>query len=133
MRKTNKKMKIFTAIFDAIRNKPETISFPCSPLILPKGYRGNIIMLDPEQCSGCGLCVRDCPAQALELRKDSRTEFRLIYYPARCAYCGQCVESCRNQAITHSNQLAESTSTPNASVIVLKDTLDQDEEDENEP
>lgn len=130
MRKTNKKMKIFTAIIDAFRDEPETISFPFSPLKLPKGYRGNIVMLDPENCSGCGLCVRDCPAQALELIKDSRTEFQLVYYPARCAYCGQCVESCRNQAITHTNQLAESTSTPNASVIVLINTIDQDKEDE---
>ena len=130
MRKTNKKMKIFTAIIDAFRDEPETISFPFSPLKLPKGYRGNIVMLDPENCSGCGLCVRDCPAQALELIKDSRTEFQLVYYPARCAYCGECVESCRNQAITHTNQLAESTSTPNASVIVLINTIDQDKEDE---
>lgn len=128
MRKTNKKMKIFTAIIDAFRNKPETISFPFSPLILPKGYRGNVVMLDPEECSGCGLCVRDCPAQALEFKKESRTEFQLIYYPARCAYCGQCVESCRNQAIKQINELAESTSTPNASVIVLKDTLDKENE-----
>jgi len=83
-------------------------------------------MLDPEQCSGCGLCVRDCPAQALELIKDTRTNFRLIYYPARCAYCGQCVESCRNQAISHANGLADPTNNPDGSVIVLKDTLEQE-------
>jgi len=128
MRNIFKKLKIFTAIIDAFRNEPETIAYPREPLVLPKGHRGNILMLNPEQCSGCGLCVRDCPANALELIKDTRTKFRLDYYPARCAYCGQCVESCRNQAISHANNLADPTSNPDGSVIVLKDTLEKENE-----
>ena len=64
---------------------------------------------------GCGLCVRDFPAFALELERESdtlsplvlskaegsksRNKFRLIHYHDRCAYCGQCQDVCRYEAI----------------------------------
>lgn len=81
-------------------------------------------MADPSLCSGCGLCVRDCPAQALELIKESRTKFQLVHYPARCAYCGQCEDNCRRGAISHTHALVESTSDPNQ-VVVLKEEDDE--------
>jgi len=54
--------------------------------------------------------VRDCPAFALELERESDTlskaegskdheEFHLIHYHDRCAYCGQCQDVCRQGAI----------------------------------
>jgi len=62
--------------------------------------------------------VRDCPAFALELERESdapnkaeglalskaegskgREGFRLIHYHDRCAYCGQCQDVCRQGAI----------------------------------
>lgn len=129
MGKLLKQMGLLSAILEAFKNEPETISFPSTPLVLPDGYRGEIVMLEPEKCSGCGLCVRDCPAQALELIKESREAFCLIYYPARCAYCGQCEESCRNQAISHVNQLSDATRNLRDSRHVLKDSRDQPGQD----
>jgi ferredoxin len=62
-----------------------------------------------DLCVGCGLCVRDCPADALALERDAWRGFRLIHYGDRCAYCGQCVESCRQGAITLVNELPGAT------------------------
>ena len=66
--------------------------FPFAPLELPPYFRGKVT-INPALCRGCGLCVRDCPAFALEMEHEGRDKFLLIYYADRCAYCGQC-ETC---------------------------------------
>lgn len=86
-----------------------TVRFPFEPLKLPGYFRGKVVVR-AELCVGCGLCVRDCPAFALELERRSRQEFRLIYYQDRCAYCGQCVDSCRSGAIALINEFVPATS-----------------------
>ena len=95
---------LIKAIIEAFKGRPGTISYPKTPLKLPNNYRGSIEMA-PEKCSGCGLCVVDCPAEALVLIKESRNKFQLVHYPARCAYCGQCEDSCHKHAIYHSRSL----------------------------
>ncbi len=89
--------------------RPITVRYPFGPLELPPYFRGKVI-IEPTLCTGCGACVRDCPAFALELERESdamskaegpkgREEFRLIHYHDRCAYCGQCQDVCRQEAI----------------------------------
>jgi formate hydrogenlyase subunit 6/NADH:ubiquinone oxidoreductase subunit I len=62
---------------------------------LPPYFRGKVT-IEPALCTGCGACVRDCPAFALELERKSdalnkaegskgREGFRLIHYHDRCA------------------------------------------------
>ena len=77
---------------------PITVRYPFAPLELPPYFRGRVV-IDMELCRGCGLCVRDCPAFALELERESEEKFRLIHYHDRCAYCGQCQDSCPYGAI----------------------------------
>ena len=115
-----KRHSLFNAILDAVINSPDTVAYPFGTLELPEGYRGAIV-IDPDLCTGCGLCVRDCPTGALKLEKKSRNEFKLIHYPARCAYCGQCEDSCRQDAIGHSNALVGATPNPRELVVVLKE------------
>ncbi len=99
--------------------RPITVRFPFAPLELPSYFRGRVT-IEPALCIGCGLCVRDCPASALELERESdalsplvlskaegskgREEFRLIHYHDRCAYCGQCQDVCRQGAIRLTNE-----------------------------
>ncbi len=123
MSRIKKRTRILSTIIDSFKKQPDTTTYPFTPLILPKGFRGAIIMTDAEKCTGCDLCVRNCPAEALELERNSREEFRLIHYPARCAYCGQCEESCRNDAISQTNELVNPTRDPDSLVIILKDSL----------
>jgi len=83
--------------------RPITVRYPFAALELPPYFRGRIV-IDMDLCRGCGLCVRDCPAFALELERESREKFRLIHYSDRCAYCGQCRDACRYGAIRQTNE-----------------------------
>jgi len=115
-----KRLALLLSLLDALIEGSETVSYPETEMELPNGYRG-AIQLDPEKCTGCGLCARDCPANALELVKESKSDYKLIYHPARCAYCGQCELSCHRGAISHSNRLTGSTKDPDSIVVILKD------------
>ena len=117
MRWLKKRIRLLLSLVDALTGGVETVSYPETELELPKGYRGSI-QLDEKKCIGCGLCVRDCPANALELDKESKSVSTLTYYPARCAYCGQCEQVCHHQAITQTNQLAGSSAIPGRREII---------------
>ncbi|MBN1811317.1 MAG: 4Fe-4S binding protein [Anaerolineae bacterium] len=86
-----------------------TVQFPFAPLELPAGFRGRVVITDEALCKGCGMCVRDCPALALELERHDREQFRLIHYRDRCAYCGQCASSCPSHVITLSSEIVSPT------------------------
>jgi formate hydrogenlyase subunit 6/NADH:ubiquinone oxidoreductase subunit I len=116
-------------ILRTLVNGPSTVSFPFGPLSLPASYRGRV-EIDAERCRGCSLCVRDCPANALELRRESRDVFQLIYHPDRCAYCGQCELSCNFGAIRLSNSFTTATTDPSTLTTVLVDRKAKEDEDE---
>lgn len=50
-----------------------------------------------EKCTGCSLCFKDCPYDAIHMRprSDGRPyDLEAVVLPARCAGCGICVGSC---------------------------------------
>jgi NAD-dependent dihydropyrimidine dehydrogenase PreA subunit len=55
-----------------------------------------IVMFDKEKCSGCGLCVKACPADTLELVDKKAT----MKTPIECMACGDCTTLCPDDAIT---------------------------------
>lgn len=104
-------------IWRALRRRSETIRYPFGPLTLPEGFRGEVA-IRAENCRGCSLCVRDCPAAALELHRKNRNEFVLLYHPDRCAYCGQCELSCQFDAI-HLSQTFTPATTDRATLTTV--------------
>ncbi|MCS7139940.1 MAG: 4Fe-4S binding protein [Candidatus Nezhaarchaeota archaeon] len=91
-----------TPIFrEALRNalkKRATILYPFERRNVCEDYRGKI-EIDYNLCIGCGLCVKDCPALALELVQSPGGKRKPKYYVSRCTFCAQCVESCPRKAI----------------------------------
>ena len=83
---------IVTSLF----KKPVTEHYPFERYPIPERLRGKLNW-NPTKCSGCQLCVKDCPANALELMVVDKVNKRFVmqYHIDRCSYCAQCVESCR--------------------------------------
>ncbi|MEN8235119.1 MAG: hydrogenase iron-sulfur subunit [Actinomycetota bacterium] len=61
------------------------------------------IAIDPDRCTGCTLCVVDCPYNALEMiPRDDDTKYRQVVrlVPDRCVSCGVCIGSCSDDALS---------------------------------
>jgi formate hydrogenlyase subunit 6/NADH:ubiquinone oxidoreductase subunit I len=85
--------------------KPVTELYPFVKKGAPERLRGKLIF-DAAKCTGCKICVRDCPANAIELHViDKATKrFVLMFRSDRCTFCAQCVFSCNFDAISLSHE-----------------------------
>lgn len=105
-----------------IFTKPATTKFPFVAPVIPEDSRGETIYtceacnvielaqgtdfkLDVKSIMGsnCSVCVRDCPANAIEIVEVDgfrRPQFDFN----KCIFCNQCVDSCPRKAIKASNK-----------------------------
>ena len=51
--------------------------------------------IDQEKCTGCGVCVRGCSAEAIMGEKKMPHSLD----KAKCVKCGACIEACKFEAI----------------------------------
>ena len=67
----------------------------------PSGYRVNV---DPKLCTGCGLCAKRCPMDALCLEESpeagNKTGKVAVENRTVCIGCGVCVHKCPAGAVT---------------------------------
>ena len=101
-------MKIGTMLKDVVESffkKSNTQLYPFERTPTPERFRGNL-QFNPAACTGCCLCVKDCPSKAIELVTLDRAAKRFVlkYHLDRCIYCGQCMASCKFNCINMSNQ-----------------------------
>jgi formate hydrogenlyase subunit 6/NADH:ubiquinone oxidoreductase subunit I len=126
---------IFKRAVSHIFTKPATTKYPFAKPTLPADSRGKIVY-DIKDCniidfgpgrdftldvksivgSNCRVCVRDCPAKAIEIvevegRKRPQIDLN------RCIFCYQCVESCPRRAIKAS-ELYELATTEKGALIM---------------
>ena len=62
-------MSIGALLGDVIKSlftKPATQAYPFVKAATPDRLRGKLVY-DPEKCTGCQLCIKDCPSNAIEL------------------------------------------------------------------
>ncbi len=83
--------------------KPATVRYPAVPAVMPPGFRGKIVF-HPEQCTGCKLCQKDCPANAIFITKVGEKRFEAEFHLDRCIYCGQCADSCNRDCLEVSQE-----------------------------
>jgi formate hydrogenlyase subunit 6/NADH:ubiquinone oxidoreductase subunit I len=86
------------SVLGSLFRKPATIRYPFEKFVMPKDFRGQPKFIS-EKCSGCRLCIRDCPAQAITITKVGEKRFEASLDLGRCVYCAQCAETCPRKAI----------------------------------
>lgn len=102
-------------IASSLLKGPFTREYPKARVPVPEDFRGRHILY-PERCISCGLCERDCPADAIELVET--VEKRLpIFHLDLCIFCFQCADSCPRNAI-ESSTLFEISSTKREELIL---------------
>jgi NAD(P)H-quinone oxidoreductase subunit I len=91
---------MFSDIFTSFFKKPITEQYPFERKPSPDRLRGKLFW-DPNKCTGCMLCVKDCPADAIEILVVDKVAKRFVmkYNMDRCTFCDQCVINCRFDCI----------------------------------
>jgi formate hydrogenlyase subunit 6/NADH:ubiquinone oxidoreductase subunit I len=91
-------------VSESLFSRPVTEHYPVERHAAPANLRG-LLDFDPAKCTGCGMCVKDCPASAIDLvvldKKAKRYVF--TYHIDRCTFCAQCRESCQHGCIVLKN------------------------------
>jgi len=73
----------------------------------------NLLTIDEQKCTSCGLCVAVCVRRILHLGEGSVQ----ITDPAMCIYCGHCKAVCPTDAPRFSEGNEEFTSVPSKEEI----------------
>ncbi|MEI6167062.1 MAG: ferredoxin family protein [bacterium] len=63
------------------------------------------IEIDVDLCKGCGLCVRACPSDVIQISEQGQTNkygyrYMTAARPPQCTGCGMCRLMCPDSAIT---------------------------------
>lgn len=95
--------KMMRLVLESLFKKPATTNYPFEKTAMPEHYRGKIIF-HPELCIGCKMCVRDCPANAIDIIKIGDKKFEARFNLAKCIYCAQCVDSCMKKALESTDE-----------------------------
>lgn len=95
---------MFRDVAEALWQPPVTQKYPFERRAAPERLRGRLTW-SPEKCTGCGLCTKDCPSNAIELVVNDKKakNFVLRYNLDQCIFCAQCTENCRFSCLTLSN------------------------------
>ena len=100
-RSGNKKGRPGEMIFSVLGSlfrKPATMKYPFEKFQMPDHFRGQP-KFKSELCTGCRLCIRDCPSQAITITKIGEKKFEASIDLGKCVYCAQCAETCPRKVI----------------------------------
>ena len=110
---------IFIAIKE-IFSKKKTINYPFEKGKMSPRFRGEHALRrypnGDERCIACKLCEAVCPAQAITIENEERSDGsrntpRYDIDMLKCIYCGLCEESCPVDAIVQGPNFEFSTET----------------------
>ncbi len=90
--------KIAGLLLHSLFKKPATINYPAQKSGMAEGFRGKL-KFNAKLCIGCKLCMRDCPSDAIVIKKVGEKNFEAEIDLAKCISCAQCVDSCPKKAL----------------------------------
>jgi len=70
------------------------------PVEIPKNFRGKIVY-DRDECIGCKLCIKVCPAEAIEFIPDKK---KIRIHIDHCIFCSQCNDICPVKCLNMSEE-----------------------------
>jgi len=85
---------------------------------LNSNFRGQHTL--SKSCTGCGLCIKVCPTDAIKIIKDENNN--VISYKinlGKCIFCGQCTYYCPQGAIKHTTKFELATAKKENLVLEL--------------
>jgi ferredoxin len=56
--------------------------------------------VNEDLCVGCGVCVDDCPVDAITLKEDQKA----VINEDECIRCGRCHDICPQEAVRHDSE-----------------------------
>jgi coenzyme F420-reducing hydrogenase delta subunit/ferredoxin len=94
---------------------------------LPPKRRDPVAEVELATCSGCNLCVHDCPYEAIRLepRTDGhpRFNYEAQVIESKCVSCGICTGSCPfSSPFRHTKELKSAIEMPHAGMQNVRDT-----------
>lgn len=101
-------MRVGTMTRDVLASlfrRPATQRYPFERREAPDHLRGELLW-NPEKCTGCGLCAKDCPSDAIQVHilDRAKKQFVMEYHIDRCTFCAQCVQNCRFKCLRMSSE-----------------------------
>lgn len=57
--------------------------------------KDNILKEGNYECTGCGICVKKCPTNAISIQKDEDGHLKAVVEKDKCVECGQCITVCQ--------------------------------------
>ena len=107
--------RVLGEVLRHIFKKAATTTYPATRAKIMPNFRGRIDF-DSSKCIGCQMCVRVCPAKALEIKLSAeqppapaqvegqppvaaKRKFDCIMHLDRCVFCWQCADTCPKAAL----------------------------------
>jgi formate hydrogenlyase subunit 6/NADH:ubiquinone oxidoreductase subunit I len=71
-----------------------------------------------DTCIGCNLCIKVCPAHAIEAVPAAK---KIRIFVSQCIQCGQCTEICPKQCLALSGEFLNASHDRYAPELVVED------------
>ena len=78
---------------------PATSQYPFQPRKVYEADRGKVVN-DINNCIFCGMCMRNCPSDAITVDRNART-WKINRFA--CVQCKECVTNCPKKCLTMEN------------------------------